>query len=162
MRTLQNGRRLCHPLHQYPETSPAAAGRNTAGAATVPLLSVARALALAARLEQEPATLFRLVDEHLEEACGRHVIMLVGDLVRRAHVTNVRLVVVRQLEQHVDRGYISLIVVLDPLQLGDVPETSANIDDLVADVGYRPATPVEVGVRKFVEWYLSYYGQKAS
>jgi UDP-glucuronate 4-epimerase len=48
-----------------------------------------------------------------------------------------------------------------PLQLGDVPETSANIDDLVTDVGYRPATPVEVGVRKFVEWYLAYYGQKA-
>jgi UDP-glucuronate 4-epimerase len=47
-----------------------------------------------------------------------------------------------------------------PLQLGDVPETSADIDDLVADVGYRPATPVEVGVRRFVEWYLSYYGSK--
>jgi len=47
-----------------------------------------------------------------------------------------------------------------PLQLGDVPETSANIDDLVSDVGYRPATPVEVGVRKFVDWYLEYYGKK--
>jgi UDP-glucuronate 4-epimerase len=47
-----------------------------------------------------------------------------------------------------------------PMQLGDVPETSANIDDLVSDVGYRPATPVEVGVRRFVEWYLEYYGQK--
>jgi UDP-glucuronate 4-epimerase len=47
-----------------------------------------------------------------------------------------------------------------PLQLGDVPETSANIDDLVSDVGYRPATPVEVGVRKFVEWYLEYYKEK--
>jgi UDP-glucuronate 4-epimerase len=47
-----------------------------------------------------------------------------------------------------------------PLQLGDVPETSANIDDLVSDVGYRPATPVEVGVRKFVDWYLEYYGHK--
>src|SRR6185436_16057988 len=47
-----------------------------------------------------------------------------------------------------------------PLQLGDVPETSANIDDLVSDVGYRPATPVEVGVRKFVDWYLQYYNQK--
>src|SRR5512138_1713166 len=44
-----------------------------------------------------------------------------------------------------------------PLQLVDVPETSANIDDLVTDVGYRPATPVEVGVRKFVDWYLEYY-----
>jgi len=45
-----------------------------------------------------------------------------------------------------------------PLQLGDVPETSADIEDLVRDVGYRPATPVEVGVRRFVEWYCAYYG----
>jgi UDP-glucuronate 4-epimerase len=38
-----------------------------------------------------------------------------------------------------------------PLQLGDVPETFAGIDDLVRDVGYRPATPVEVGVKRFVD-----------
>jgi UDP-glucuronate 4-epimerase len=44
-----------------------------------------------------------------------------------------------------------------PLQLGDVPDTSANIDGLVNDVGYRPATTVEVGVRRFVDWYLDYY-----
>jgi len=44
-----------------------------------------------------------------------------------------------------------------PLQLGDVPETSANIDDLVADVGYRPATPVEEGVRRFTDWFCEYY-----
>jgi len=48
-----------------------------------------------------------------------------------------------------------------PLQLGDVPETSADIDDLVSDVGYRPATTVEEGVRRFVDWYLEYYGQKS-
>jgi UDP-glucuronate 4-epimerase len=47
-----------------------------------------------------------------------------------------------------------------PLQLGDVPETSANIDDLVTDVGYRPATPVEEGVRRFVDWYLDYYQKR--
>ena len=47
-----------------------------------------------------------------------------------------------------------------PLQLGDVPETYANVDDLVRDVGYRPATPIEVGVRKFVEWFCEYYGYK--
>ncbi len=45
-----------------------------------------------------------------------------------------------------------------PLQLGDVPETFADIEDLAADVGYRPATPVEVGVRRFVEWFCEYYG----
>jgi UDP-glucuronate 4-epimerase len=46
---------------------------------------------------------------------------------------------------------------LMPLQPGDVPDTCANIDDLVSDVGYRPDTPVEVGVRRFVDWYRSYY-----
>lgn len=45
-----------------------------------------------------------------------------------------------------------------PLQLGDVPETCADIEDLAADVGYRPATPVEVGVRRFIEWFCEYYG----
>src|SRR5438105_6213867 len=47
-----------------------------------------------------------------------------------------------------------------PLQPGDVPETCADIEDLVRDVGYRPATPVEVGVRKFVDWFCEYYGYK--
>jgi UDP-glucuronate 4-epimerase len=46
---------------------------------------------------------------------------------------------------------------LMPLQAGDVPDTAANVDDLVAEVGYRPDTPVEIGVRNFVEWYRSYY-----
>jgi UDP-glucuronate 4-epimerase len=45
-----------------------------------------------------------------------------------------------------------------PLQPGDVPETCADIDDLVRDVGYRPATPVEEGVRRFVDWFCEYYG----
>ena len=45
-----------------------------------------------------------------------------------------------------------------PLQPGDVPETFADIDDLVRDVGYRPATPIEVGVRRFVDWFCEYYG----
>ena len=48
-----------------------------------------------------------------------------------------------------------------PLQPGDVPETFADIDDLVRDVGYRPATPIEVGVRRFVEWFCEYYGISA-
>jgi UDP-glucuronate 4-epimerase len=47
-----------------------------------------------------------------------------------------------------------------PLQPGDVPETCADIDDLVRDVGYRPATPVEVGVRRFVDWFCDYYGYR--
>jgi UDP-glucuronate 4-epimerase len=44
-----------------------------------------------------------------------------------------------------------------PMQPGDVPDTWADVEALVADVGYRPATPVEEGVRRFVDWYLSYY-----
>ena len=48
-----------------------------------------------------------------------------------------------------------------PMQIGDVPDTCADIDALVADVGYRPATPVEVGVPRFVEWYLDYYREKS-
>jgi UDP-glucuronate 4-epimerase len=44
-----------------------------------------------------------------------------------------------------------------PMQPGDVPETYADIDDLVRDVGYRPATPIEDGVRGFVEWFCDYY-----
>ena len=45
-----------------------------------------------------------------------------------------------------------------PLQLGDVPATFADIDDLVRDVGYRPATPVEMGVKRFVDYFCEYYG----
>jgi len=47
-----------------------------------------------------------------------------------------------------------------PLQLGDVPDTWADVEDLVTEVGYRPSTPVEVGVRNFVDWYLDYYKVK--
>jgi UDP-glucuronate 4-epimerase len=44
------------------------------------------------------------------------------------------------------------------MQLGDVPDTFADVDDLMRDVGYKPATPVEQGVRAFVDWYRGYYG----
>lgn len=45
-----------------------------------------------------------------------------------------------------------------PLQPGDVPDTYADVTQLVADVNYRPDTPVEEGIGKFVEWYREYYG----
>jgi UDP-glucuronate 4-epimerase len=44
-----------------------------------------------------------------------------------------------------------------PLQLGDVPDTFADVSDLEAAVGYRPKTSVEEGVKAFVDWYRSYY-----
>jgi UDP-glucuronate 4-epimerase len=45
-----------------------------------------------------------------------------------------------------------------PLQDGDVPEAYADVDDLVRDVGFRPNTSVEVGIKNFLDWYRSYYG----
>jgi len=44
-----------------------------------------------------------------------------------------------------------------PMQDGDVPETFANIDDLMNDVGFKPSTPMEVGIGNFVDWYKEYY-----
>ena len=44
-----------------------------------------------------------------------------------------------------------------PLQPGDVPDTWADTQALANDVGYQPSTPIETGVRNFVEWYLEFY-----
>jgi len=45
-----------------------------------------------------------------------------------------------------------------PLQPGDVPDTYADVTALVEDVGYRPSTPISVGIANFVSWYKEYYG----
>ncbi len=47
-----------------------------------------------------------------------------------------------------------------PIQPGDVPETYADVEELIRDVGFKPATPIEVGIKKFIEWYLEYYKVK--
>ncbi|MBN3924815.1 NAD-dependent epimerase [Nostoc sp. NMS4] len=44
-----------------------------------------------------------------------------------------------------------------PIQPGDIPITYADVDDLARDVDFRPNTPIEVGVERFVSWYRSYY-----
>ncbi len=44
-----------------------------------------------------------------------------------------------------------------PIQPGDVPATYADIDALIEDVGYKPATPIEQGISQFVSWYRDYY-----
>jgi UDP-glucuronate 4-epimerase len=44
-----------------------------------------------------------------------------------------------------------------PLQPGDVPETYADVQGLVADVGYKPDTSIEDGIEKFILWYRDYY-----
>jgi UDP-glucuronate 4-epimerase len=43
------------------------------------------------------------------------------------------------------------------IQPGDVPATYADVDDLIQDVGFQPATPIEEGIAKFVAWYREYY-----
>ncbi len=45
-----------------------------------------------------------------------------------------------------------------PLQPGDVPDTYADVDALMNDVGYKPDTTVETGIANFVDWYREYYG----
>ncbi len=43
-----------------------------------------------------------------------------------------------------------------PLQPGDVPDTYADVEQLVIDVNYRPQTTIQTGINKFVKWYLNY------
>ena len=45
-----------------------------------------------------------------------------------------------------------------PIQPGDVPATYADVDDLSRDVGFAPATALETGIARFVEWYRAYHG----
>ncbi len=49
-----------------------------------------------------------------------------------------------------------------PMQEGDIPATSANVDDLIKEVDFKPSTPIETGVGKFVDWYLEYYNVRLS
>jgi UDP-glucuronate 4-epimerase len=49
-----------------------------------------------------------------------------------------------------------------PMQPGDLPDTWADVEALARDVGYRPATDLETGVKRFVEWYLDYYQPASS
>jgi UDP-glucuronate 4-epimerase len=44
-----------------------------------------------------------------------------------------------------------------PMQAGDVPVTFADVDELIADIGFKPSTSIEDGIAKFVDWYKGYY-----
>jgi UDP-glucuronate 4-epimerase len=44
------------------------------------------------------------------------------------------------------------------LQPGDVPSTYADVDDLIKDVGFKPGTSIETGIKRFVKWFKEYYG----
>ncbi|MCC7221728.1 MAG: capsular biosynthesis protein CpsI, partial [Candidatus Contendobacter sp.] len=58
------------------------------------------------------------------------------------------------LEQRLGRTAIKNLL---PMQAGDVPDTFADVEALIADVGYQPTTPIEEGVSRFVAWYRDYY-----
>jgi len=47
-----------------------------------------------------------------------------------------------------------------PLQAGDVPATYADVQDLIDDLGYKPNTPIQEGIDKFVDWYIDFFGVK--
>ena len=61
---------------------------------------------------------------------------------------------IETLERHLGRQAQKNFVGMQP---GDVPATYANVDDLSRDVGFRPSTPIDVGVKRFVDWYRQYY-----
>jgi UDP-glucuronate 4-epimerase len=44
------------------------------------------------------------------------------------------------------------------MQPGDVIATYADVDDLMEDVGFKPETPVEIGIKRFVQWFKDFYG----
>jgi UDP-glucuronate 4-epimerase len=44
------------------------------------------------------------------------------------------------------------------MQPGDLPATCADVEELARDVGFRPSTPIEEGIERFVVWYRGYYG----
>ncbi len=44
------------------------------------------------------------------------------------------------------------------LQPGDVPATYADVDDLIKEVEFKPSTPIETGIKRFIEWFKDYYG----
>ena len=61
---------------------------------------------------------------------------------------------VEVLEEKLDKKAVKNLL---PLQLGDVVETFADVNDLIQDTGFRPTTSIEEGIGRFVEWYRAYY-----
>jgi len=61
---------------------------------------------------------------------------------------------IASLEKHLGKTARKRMLDMQP---GDVPATCADVDDLVRDVGFRPGTPIDDGIRHFVEWYRGYY-----
>ena len=64
---------------------------------------------------------------------------------------------IRAIEQGIGK---SVEKILSPMQPGDVPITYADVDDLMADVGFKPSTSIEQGLAQFIDWYCRYYQPK--
>lgn len=64
------------------------------------------------------------------------------------------LYLIQLLEQNLGRKAVKNLL---PMQPGDVPDTFADIDDLVRDTGFHPTTSIEAGIQRFVEWFKEYY-----
>lgn len=74
------------------------------------------------------------------------------------NIGNNRTVEVSRVVELLEEGFgRKAMVELLPMQPGDVPETCADVDDLMREVGFRPSTSVEQGVRNFIAWYRDYH-----
>lgn len=62
---------------------------------------------------------------------------------------------IRLIEQELGR---TAEKILEPLQMGDVPETSADISESIRDLGYQPKTPIAEGLPRFIAWFKHYHG----
>ncbi len=58
-----------------------------------------------------------------------------------------------KLAKKIDKNFL-------PLQAGDVPATYADVTDLVNDLGYKPETPIQEGIDKFIDWYLEFFNME--
>jgi len=61
---------------------------------------------------------------------------------------------IETLEKHLGKTTEKVLL---PIQPGDVPDTYADVDDLVKDVGYKPSTTIDEGIKNFAQWYKDYY-----
>jgi UDP-glucuronate 4-epimerase len=61
---------------------------------------------------------------------------------------------VRLIEESIGKAAIRQLL---PMQPGDVPATYADVGDLMREVDFKPATPIDVGIRRFIDWYRDFH-----
>jgi UDP-glucuronate 4-epimerase len=64
---------------------------------------------------------------------------------------------IAEIEKALDR---KAVMVMQPMQPGDVPATYADIESSRRDLGFEPATPISIGIPKFIDWFLGYNGRQ--